>query len=294
MSSGAAGHTLLALRRVHPEWRPLLVLVNEALHEVGNVAWLRYVPALAHERLAGRPLLDGAAIHVPPSLVERWVGRVLRVAATAGTRVEPLASAIEAQRLNPLRLFRAGVCQDVDRLERLARTVNDDGVGALVPFIAMPMLHACRRAWATRIRGDWSSGYCPVCGAWPAFAEVRGLNGSRHLRCGRCGGDWETEPRRCPFCGDTDLETIGDLVWDEGERCHTIVACGACRTYVKTITTLSTIRAQDVVLHDLATMGLDLTALEHAYRRPAASARKTTVTVKPRTWRLRDLIRLGA
>src|SRR5438105_11049920 len=165
---------LLSLHREHPEWHPR----------------------------EGKPLLDGAEIHVPPPLVGRWVHRVLDAAVAAGTHVEPLAHAIATRRLDPLRLVNAGLYHNGDRLEKLARMVNDDGVKAFAPLMAMPMLHACRRAWSPRVPSDWAHGFCPVCGAWPAFAEARGLYGPRHLRCGRCGGDWQIESMRCPFCDE--------------------------------------------------------------------------------------------
>src|SRR3989454_9359488 len=61
----------------------------------------------------------------------------------------------------------------------------------------------------------WAYGDCPVCGGWPALAEIRGLDGSRHLRCGGCGGDWRTEWLLCPFCGERDHGNLGSLVSPE-------------------------------------------------------------------------------
>jgi FdhE protein len=142
------------------------------------------------------------------------------------------------------------------------------------------------------VPADWSEGFCPICGAWPALAEVRGLGGSRHLRCGRCGGDWQTEWLRCPFCRENDHETVGGLVSEQGEGRHTIDVCHGCRTYVKTITTLSPMRPEDVVVHDLATVVQDLMALEHGYHRPPASERTIAVALKRRPWRLRHLLGL--
>ena len=43
----------------------------------------------------------------------------------------------------------------------------------------MPLLQACRRAWADPAPAAWSRGYCPTCGAWPALAGIRGTPGPR-------------------------------------------------------------------------------------------------------------------
>jgi len=68
--------------------------------------------------------------------------------------------------------------------------------------------------------------------------------------------------------------------------------CDACRGYVKTITTLTAIRPDDVLLHDLATLPLDMAALERDYRRPAARGSAVAVGVVAEPWRLRDLLSL--
>jgi len=60
----------------------------------------------------------------------------------------------------------------------------------------------------------------------------------------------------------------------------------------QTITTLAPIRPQDVILHDLATLVLDLAALERDYRRPAEHGRDLAVSVVANPSRLRDLLSL--
>ena len=159
-------------------------------------------------------------------------------------------------------------------------------------MIAMPMLQACRRAWAERVPTGWAHGYCPMCGGWPALAEIRGLDGERHLRCASCGSDWRIAWLRCPFCGEGDHETLGSLVSPDSRGRQTIEVCDACRGYVKTITTLTPMPPGHVVLQDLATLVLDIAALERGYRRPAARGHEVTVSVVAEPSRLRELLGL--
>jgi len=288
-----SGRSLLdALRVEHPEWRPLLVLIEAALHEAESPDWARFVPVAGHQAPDGRPLLDGAVISVAPKLVGRWVRHILELAAAAGTEVEPLANAVAAGRLDPSSLFEAAVSQDVDRFHEIAR-VERDHLGVLrglASLIAMPMLQTCWRAWAERVSPSWSHDYCPVCGGWPALAEIRGLDGARHLRCGCCGSDWRTEWLRCPFCGESDHEKLGSLVSPDRLERHGIGVCDGCRGYLKTFTTLTAIRPGDVLVEDLATLALDMAALERDYRRPAARGCAVAVGVVAEPWRLRDLL----
>src|SRR5206468_337214 len=84
MAPEATGRSLLAvLDAEHPEWRPLLRVIKEALREAERPQWARLVPALEHPGRRGRPLLDGAVINVAPRLVGRWVRHILGIAVGA-------------------------------------------------------------------------------------------------------------------------------------------------------------------------------------------------------------------
>jgi FdhE protein len=282
---------LTALDGQHPEWRPLLAVIGEALRESDDPRWMRLVPTLTHSGLAGQPLLDGAVIKAQPKFVGRWIRRILDVAAAAGTEVKPLTRGIASGSLDPLLFFEIALSHDVHRLDELGRLVRDDrGVlHALSPLIARPLLFACRRKWADRVPGDWTEGHCRICGRGPALAELRGLDGSRQLRCAGCGGEWGATCLRCPFCGEADHEQLGSLMSPESFERHAIDVCESCGRYVKTITTLTPIPPEDVVLEDLATLVLDLVAIERGYQRRAP--RGVAVSVVAARWWLH--VRLG-
>jgi FdhE protein len=283
------GALLSTLDAEHAEWRPLLSLVEAALAETERPVWAESVPAPQHSAAHGQPLLSGAIIRIAPGPVRRWVHRTMTIAG-AGASATPFVDALAAGRLDPLALFEAAVAEDLDRLDDLARAAGDDhGVLRVMgPIVAMPMLHACRQAWTPLVPAAWAEGYCPICGGWPAFAEARGLDGQRRLRCGRCGGDWRTERLRCPFCGERGHEHLGSLV-SEGPEQQSVDVCERCRHYVKAITALVPIRPEHVFLQDLATLVLDVIALERGYCRPAANGRRVQVIARPS--RLRTLFR---
>src|SRR2546428_11265474 len=110
--------------------------------------------------------------------------------AAAGAREEPFIAAVTAGRLDTLALFEAAVSQDVDRLDDLAQVVRDTrGVlRILAPIIAMPMLHACRRAGAHRVAPGWAAGGLPRLGGWASPAGKSGGLRRASLSCGGAGG----------------------------------------------------------------------------------------------------------
>lgn len=83
-----------------------------------------------------------------------------------------------------------------------------------------------------------------------------------------------------PFCGERDHENLASLV-SEGPAQQTVDVCEQCRHYVKALTILAPIRPEDVFLQDLATLVLDVTALERGHRRPEAKARRVALIAAP-------------
>ena len=260
---------LTTLRIAHPEWRPLLALIEATLWEVERPKWRDSVRSVPSPCAGPEPLLSRAVLVVASRPIERWVRRVLVTAAAVGPET-PSLDAATARRIDPGALLQAAVALDEEHLDGLSRAVGDTHgiLAALAPLIAMPLLHACRRAWAASAPVTWPHGYCPTCGAWPTLAEIRGLDSRRHLRCRRCGGDWVTEWLLCPFCGERDHAQLGSLVSTGRLKGDKIEVCDRCHGYIKTTMTFAPIPPEQVVLQDLATVVLDVAAVERGYRLP--------------------------
>jgi len=101
-------------------------------------------------------------------------------------------------------------------------------------------------------------------------------------------GEWSGR-LRCPFCGERDHERLSSLVSQGLER-QTVDVCDRCRHYLKAFAAQTPIRPERVFLQDLATLVLDVAALERGYRRPAAKGRRVEVIARPA--RMRTLLRL--
>jgi FdhE protein len=133
---------------------------------------------------------------------------------------------------------------------------------------AVPLLQACARALQSEVPLAWWEGYCPVCGAWPALAELRGLERKRWLRCGRCSAGWELPLLRCPFCGEMHHDNLGYLAPEESQQTRRVEVCKTCSGYLKAEATVRALAPWAVLLDDLATLPLDVAALERGYARP--------------------------
>lgn len=268
------------LRRKRPEWSPWLDVVNEVVRETTNGSWdaaqpdeIRIEPSV--------PLLSGARISVDGAAVRRLVGRLIDAASRDGTPKMRTLRSLSMADGDLGAVFSASVCQEYDAIAPIAaRSGSDpDALQAIVALIAFPFLQASNRRWAAAIPKDWIEGFCPVCGSWPAFAEMRGIERNRHLRCGRCGAEWHSYLLHCGYCGTSDHDELASLLPGNGGSPGAIDACRRCRGYVKVFTRLQGCAPADVVLEDLGSVDLDVAALEQGYIRPPGTGRGLNVVV---------------
>jgi len=272
---------LAQLERDAPEWRSWLHLLRETLQAGMDPVW---DDALGAEELASEPdrrtpLLHGKVLQVDPGYVRDLA---VRIASAAGER-SGLARYQPGDR-ETLDLLAATLRQDGSALDALGRAAGVDG-GALETvayLLAWPLLQSCGRRLAPHVRPDWEQGFCPVCGAWPTVAELRGLDRTRRLRCGWCAADWALPWLWCPFCGEHRHDHLGALVTEGSYDGRKIETCEECRGYLKTLTTLEAITPLGVLLADLETVELDLIARERGWRRPVGPGHALDVRVEAR------------
>lgn len=292
------------LKRQRPEWEPWLAVVQEVVRDAGSPAWDEAVPAcvssgadamragaaLGAEALCAKatPLLAGATIELPASAVQRLLHRLIRVASLSGTPKMGTLTGLSVDR-DALTLFRASLCQDTGGIEKAAARsgVDAEALQAVIALLSVPFLQACNRRWGPSIAESWVDAYCPICGSWPAFAEVRGIERSRHFRCGRCGGAWHARALHCPYCDMRDHDSLVSLVPENTGSQAVIDACTRCLGYLKTFSRLQGCLPGAVMLEDLATVDLDVAALEQGYTRPPGAACPLEITVKDRSTRRR-------
>ena len=271
---------LNGLRHERPEWEPWLVVVDETLREAGNPAWEGAVPSAPAQRTAV-PLLAGTSLTLQADLVRRLFKRLIRTASRVGTpKLSSLKVALHAD-LEWAPLFTASLCQDSDRINEIAAVAGADAeaLHAVIALLPIPFLHACNRRWASSISASWVEGYCPVCGSLPAFAEVRGIERNRYFRCGRCGGEWHARALYCPYCAMSDHDELVQLVPEKDGSNAVIDACQRCLGYVKTFSRLQGCSPGTVMLEDLASVDLDVAAIEHGFARPPGPGYALGITV---------------
>ena len=270
-----------ALKCRRPEWSPWIAVVEEVLRESASGRWQMAVPDLPAAGDPSAPLLSAATIVVDGAAVRRLLDRLVVLASGAGTpKMATLGPAMN-ESADVAALFGASICQDAERVARIAASCGADAeaLQAVVALVSIPFLQACNRRWGSSTPKNWIEGHCSVCGSWPAFAEIRGIERSRYLRCGRCGGEWHAHILQCAYCATRNHDELVTLVPEKAGSRGAIEACSRCDGYLKAFTKLQGCPPATVMLEDLGSVDLDVAALEQGYRRPPGPGRTLEVVV---------------
>ncbi len=280
---GLSGHE--AQGHLDQAWRPWVKLLDVALQAAESSAWASAVPELPVRSDAAwppyAPLLEGASIRIDGRRTRKLVRELIHTADDARDAGAQWSTAMRGRRLDAVGLLHAAIIRDHDAVERIAARAGIDAsaLAVVAQLAVMPLLHACADRWREHVSSAWTHGYCPVCAAWPALAELRGLERSRRLRCGRCATDWPLPVLQCAYCGEEDHDRLGTLTPEGESQTRRVEVCYTCKGYLKTFTTLRPMVLRTIAMTDLASVDLDLIAQERQYARPSQFAHRLTLTV---------------
>lgn len=254
----------------------LRAVADELVPDPEYVSTALPTPEAAREEAQfGRPILLHNTLGVEPvGFARRWQRVCDALAQHQPEAIPPkLGSAVKRGQLDESALATALVTDTGDVLRETAGRLGIDPplLGSLLRFTLFAGFTALNAEAELLRRGvSWDRGYCPTCGSPPLLAEFRGLDQSRHLRCGLCAASWEAARQWCPACGNRDHETLGFLAKEGEEARYRVATCDRCKAAVKTLSTLSELPPLMLLVADAATLHLDLVAAERGYGCPPA------------------------
>ncbi|HEY40329.1 MAG TPA: formate dehydrogenase accessory protein FdhE [Dehalococcoidia bacterium] len=109
----------------------------------------------------------------------------------------------------------------------------------------------------------WRRGHCPICGGNPDFSFLEKENGARWLLCSRCDTEWLFQRLKCPYCDNTDQQTLSYYTSDEGM--YRLYVCDNCKHYLKAIDLRNPGANALIPLERLLTLEIDAQARDYGY-----------------------------
>jgi FdhE protein len=221
---------------------------------------------------AGTPLLQAGRLALDPQEVQdelRRVARNLSETSEPRTGGHRAAEIIATAPIDVMPLLGPALDGDRQAIEREAfrLQLDPEPLQRMLDLALQPFLwEVTAQAALLADLDQWDRGYCPVCGAWPALAELVGPEKRRVLRCVRCAAGWSWGMLLCPYCGNDDHRTLRVLM-EEGSS-ERIDICERCSGYLKAVTAYLPSSGAKLVAEDVATADLDLIATSRGYTRP--------------------------
>src|SRR5262245_49615925 len=284
----AAADRWAALLDLRPELQPAVALQHELLGlvtdlveaiERGRLPRLslpsRYIAAKL-QRLV--PALAGEPIPLPVPLLKPALLALCAALARggAGEAAEHIRAHLNETRLDAGALLAASLKRDQTAIRTVAvhHGLAPDLVWLVAELAVSPFVYVLQRSlfdWESAhpelhaALNGWNHGYCPLCGSWPALAEV--ASNHRVLRCSFCALAWTPNEYACVYCHEHG-EKFVTAAPDEDRKDRRLEVCGTCGAYLKTIDVPALTPFPLLAIADLETMDLDMAAMEKGYNRP--------------------------
>ena len=284
----AAADRWAALLSLRPELQPAVALQHELLDLVTDVVEAIQRGRLPRLSLPGRylaaklqkgvPALAGEPIPLPVPLLGPALLALCSALARggAGDAAEHIRTHLVETRIDAGALLAASLKRDQATIRTVAthQGLAPDLVWLVAELGVSPFAYVLQRSLFDRESANpdlhaaleaWSHGYCPLCGSWPALAEVAATH--RVLRCSFCALAWTSNEYTCVYCREHG-EPFVTAAPDEDRKDRRLEVCGACGSYLKTIDVPALTPFPLLAIADLETMDLDMAAMERGYHRP--------------------------
>lgn len=267
-------------RKKRPAYGPILDFYERIVVEQDGVRPdLHVSPPLENESLRALKIKEGfpvtgieeIPIDMPASI--RLFKAICKVGkdATDSLRegIGKIEQAIAAKSLSPEELLKRHA--DKPYQDRMADSLGLEK--AVLNFLVYSSIKPSIDANVAKIKegvdlSSWHHGYCPVCGSMPKISELK-QDGKRSLLCSFCDFEWNVERLKCPFCDNSDQESLHYL-YAEGEEAYRIDLCDRCRQYIKTVDVRKLDYEPDMRIEDIMTMHFDIIAAERGFNKPAS------------------------
>lgn len=234
---------------------------------------------LAAKLARGVPVLAGEPIPLPVAALTPTLLRLCEELSQggAGEAGDHIRTALLEARLDTGSLLAASLAREQTAVRAGAANLGlaADLLWLVAELAVSPFAHALLRmllataADETALAGAlaaWTHGYCPGCGSWPALAEI--LPGQRVLRCSFCALAWEANPAACVYCG-AQVESLPVGAPGAGHRHRRVELCTVCQGYLKAVGTDELLPFPLIAIADMATIDLDMLAMERGGSRPS-------------------------
>ncbi|MBP7734378.1 MAG: formate dehydrogenase accessory protein FdhE [Spirochaetes bacterium] len=267
------------VRRLKPDYGLLLGLYEKIFVEQENarsgIDLADYV--IPDEVLSAKAKGQFPLVTIPEFIIDEksagaLLAKICEILAGADDEIsgtaKKIGGAVESKRIIPADLFPAFLSENDAVIKSIGNEFDIDAT--ILDFVVYNSLKPSLVEFAGMMSrylntdNEWDRGYCPVCGSMPELSIFE-ENGKRSLLCGFCGHRWNSKRVFCPFCENTDHETLRYFEIEDEEE-YRVEVCDKCKRFIKTVNTQKLSRPVYLPLECIATPYIDVRFDEMGYR----------------------------
>jgi FdhE protein len=271
---------IATLKEAYPNYRGILEFFEKLLLEqLKTKAKVDIRPFEISEDRArirakeGFPMLSRGDFFIDPQSATRLFHSVCRIAKRENEKLKvevgKIQRSLRRKGIDLQTCLAKAVEGDHDYLSRLAAEEEIDlaVMNFLLHTTIKPFVEATASHLRDKVDSDlWDKGCCPICGSQPLMGELRSEEGKRIWTCSFCGNQWRGKRLMCPFCENTEHQTLR-YFYTEREKAYRIDVCDKCKRYIKTVDTRRIADEIFLAVEDLATLHLDILASNKGFKR---------------------------
>jgi len=267
------------IKKKKPEFEPLInlyesiSLVQEKAKESINLPEFKISgEKLSIKQAESFPLVDISEFLVDNEVSEKLFMDICEILTATENElsetVKKISALVKDKKIVLNKTFAAFLKGDESLFDHFEEKENIDKqiLGFLVYNALQPSLVSFSEMISVNLDKEsvWDKGYCPVCGSKPGLSLFED-NGKRFLLCGFCSHKWASKRMYCPFCENSDHETLQYYNIDNEEE-YRVDVCKKCKKYIKTIDTKKTSRTVYPPIEMRATPYIDVRFNEMGYK----------------------------
>jgi FdhE protein len=226
-------------------------------------------PEVTHEDahrlvLKGKSLLKTPGAELDPEWAADYAGKLAAYFAEKKPDVwQDFADRVLHGKMPVKEAQRAFIEDDLEHIEKIL----PPSTIALAPFLSFLQLSLkpqlfkfADTAKGSRQKDAWTRGYCPVCGAFPAFSSKGGPLAPWVLHCPNCERAYRYPFGRCPFCENAEEGSV--KLFEIENTGLGMFACPKCTGYIKFVDRSVERTFPPFPLAELITLDIDVLAQE--------------------------------
>lgn len=218
----------------------------------------------------GFSLIEKGDFPVDVEAAVRLFHEICRIGKTANphmdAQIEKINQALNNNKMDLKKLLIGGGKEQTIGQVAVDLGIDKHVLSFLVKSSTNPSIEAGMKQLSSELDLEsWRKVHCPVCGSLPGLSLLKGEGGMRYSLCSYCGCQWRIDRLSCSVCGSKEQGSL-QYFCAEGEEAMRIDLCDKCHHYIKTIDYRS-LEGSDPYLEDLATLHLDVVAVQKGYTR---------------------------